>query len=192
MDEARLRRARTARKLRLQMEAWDSHNARATRVADLYRDGEHRDRLLGSLISKLRDSPWAWDGLCLIAEDHVHADEPMPRELQRWLVDVATARAPRPRREPYPNEARNDAIGHCVLELVMDGLNATRSVPRGKNIPAGVAGAGDSACDVAGQEFGLGYKATEAIWTKSYYHQPWVREFLESVEVLTDKDMEIG
>ena len=197
MDEARLSAAKvTVRKWHQFMKALTGPDNQATSIAKYYRRRSDRDEYLGSLISNSRDSPGAWDGLRLIAEQHRQAREPIPRELQLWLIDVVMERAPRSRRDPYPNEARDDMIAGCVLVLVLlDGFNATRSrVTRTirKNGRAGDAGAGDSACDVVGQEFGLSYKTIEAIWTQSFHHRSEVRAGLECAGILLDKGHEIG
>ena len=195
MDEARLSAAvKTVREWRRVFEASYGPDDQATSIAKAY-GREYRDEYLSSLISDSRGAPGAWDGLLLIAEQRWHAGEPIPRELQRWLIDVAKERAPRPRRDPYPKQARDELIAGCVLMLVLDGFKATRSrVMRTmrKNGRAGDAGAGDSACDVVGHVCGLGYKAVEAIWTQSYHHQPEVRAGLERAGVLLDKGHEIG
>ncbi len=197
MDEARRSAdVKTVREWRRVMEASTGPDDQATSIAKAYRRGGYGDEYLGSLISHSRRSPGAWDGLLLIAEQLWHAGEPIPRQLQRWLIDVAKERAPRPRRDPYPKQARDDRIASCVLMLVdVYGFNATRSrVTRTirKGGKAGDAGAGDSACDVVGQVFHRGYKAVEAIWTQSFHHRPEVRAGLERAGVLLDKGHEKG
>ena len=197
MDEARRSAAvKTVREWLRVMEAFTGPDDQATSIAEAYRRGGYGDEYLGSLISQSGGSQGAWDGLLLIAQRLWHDGEPIPRELQGWLIDVAKKRAPRPSRDLYPMEARNDFIAACVLLLVdVHGFNATRSCVKRtirKGGKAGDAGAGDSACDVVGQVFHRGYSAIETIWLRSLHHRPKVRAGLERAGVLLDELEEKG
>ena len=197
MDEARFRAAvKAVKEWRRRLGVSTGPGDQARSIVRLSRRGGYGDEYLGSLISQSGGSPGAWDGLLLIAQQLWHAGEPIPRELQGWLIDVAKKRAPRPSRDLYPKKARNDLIAACVLLLVdVNGFNATRScVIRTirKGGKAGDAGAGDSAWDVVGQVFHLGYRAIEKIWLRSLHHRPEVRAGLERAGVLLDELEEKG
>ena len=191
MDEASRRAAaESVQQFRQGMEAATAGN-RAVAIATRYgrlaaaAQGEY----LSSLISFSRDTASAWDALRLIAQQLLQGGAPIPSELSPWISDVLedagklkkAKQRPRPRRDPDANSARNELMACCVGLLVGYGFTATRNSSAGAK-----AGDGCSACDVVGQEFGLGYKAVEDIWTRSFTRQ--VRPRLERAAVLLDMD----
>lgn len=160
------------------------------RRASVAERGEYLRSLL--LLSRMRAS--TWDGLILIVQQLLRADEPIPSELASWTADVLgdsskpeqekQSPRPPPRRDDYAKFARDELIAGAVTLLVLRGFKPMRTGSAG-----GRAGAGDSACDVVGPWFDLGYKAVEGIWTKSFTRRATPGTF-ERAGVLLDKDRE--
>ena len=179
MDEARFAAAvEWAKQFRQQVEANQGVTLAEGHPKEYRRcTAARRARLLNSLISRSEDEAEAWDGVNLIAQDHLRTGEPFPGgELRSWMADVLEDRLKRPQEEKRPrpeghhppNSVRDLIIASAVMLLVSDGFKPTRSGGRKTGeTDAGRAGARYSACDAVGHAFGLGYKRVEEIWTDS-------------------------
>ena len=164
-------------------------------LAKGYRDATaRRPERLGELIWNSGHAVSAWDGVNLIAQNLLRAGEPLPGPLAAWIADVledvqkpkAEKKRPRPSGPANANLNRNFLMATAILLLVGSGLHATRSGSGKKkgDKNAGLAGAGDSACDAVGMAFDVGgYKAVEKVWTRSdVRRRPFWTPPLEALE----------
>ena len=126
---------------------------------------EHRQAALHDLIRLSREHASAWDGVNLIAQDHLRNGAFLPSELAAWIASriESNPTCPRPTRKgqgPDAKFSRDLSIVLAVLWLTEAGLSPATRGGAGK---ASVEGG--SVCDAVGVAVGLSYKRVERLWT---------------------------
>ena len=131
-------------------------------AAEDYRtsSADRRPRVLALLLKRSGSEPMTWDAVEQITKQLRRRGEPLPRELNDWVVDAFTGILPRPnQRGRPPMKARNGTIVDVIKKLQDVGFHPTRNnstEPR-------------SGCDVvvaAFSELGVErkYKGVESVW----------------------------
>lgn len=143
---------------------------------------EDRSRWLTDLIESSATYPHRWDAVSLLAQQLRRDGEPIPRELKDWVADATKPKSEkkwsRPTKkgpDPMNDFLRNVLIVCSVKTLVdrhgfsavrtRDALTRTDLLDDEKRWRGCVEG--DSACDVVGDVFDLGYSRIKQLWDNS-------------------------
>ena len=124
-----------------------------------------REFMIPDLLSKSKETKWAWDALSRIAQYLLRGGHPFPPELVEWTADVLADQSVKKgeKRRPRPTKGASRMANRDIrLQIVIGHLrclfdfNATR---RDDDPP-------ESACDVVAAVMGMPYKTVEKIWNK--------------------------